>query len=167
VGLYVAYFRQQNYQRKLISSTHELVKTRDPDWAIVSQGHRIQDVGGLTLPMQATELRSAGSASLGSSPLVGDRLNVWRIYWINGRPMISDWQAKVYGAVYRLMGRGDDAAVLVFYADKAGGDKQLAAFVRDNWSSLDAWLRSTREAVRTGKVIPAAAAMPASAASKS
>lgn len=167
VGLYVAYFRQQNYQRKLISSTHELVKSSNPDWAIVGQTHRVQDVGGIALPMQTAELRSADGASLGTSPLIGDRLNVWRIYWVNGRPMISDWQAKVYGAAYRLMGRGDDAAVLVFYAEKAGGDEQLAAFVRDNWTSLDAWLRRTREMVRAGKQLPAEVAMPANAASKS
>ncbi|MCV2368730.1 exosortase A [Roseateles oligotrophus] len=165
VGLYVAYFRQQNYQRKLISSTHELVKSNDLVWALVGQEHRSQLVNGVALPMQAAELRHSGGASLGDESSVNDRLKVWRIYWINGRPMISEWQAKAYGAFYRLIGRGDDAAMLVFYADKLGGEALLTSFLQDNWTSLDAWLRSTREAARAGTVAPAAAAMPAMSSS--
>jgi exosortase A len=155
VGLYVAYFRQQNYQRKLISSNHEWVKSYDPIWTLVSSGTSSLMVRGVALPLQTAELRSTGGASLGDVSSVGNRLKAWRIYWINGRPMISDWQAKVVGAVYRLMGRGDDAAMLVFYADKMGGEAQMAAFLQDNWVGLDAWLRSTRDAAMAGKLAPA------------
>ncbi|MCV2355489.1 exosortase A [Paucibacter sp. B2R-40] len=154
VGLYVAYFRQQDYQRKLISSNHVLVNSNDVDWALVASGTGSQTVDGQTLPMQTAELRRAGGASLGDASSVNDRLKVWRIYWINGRPMISDWQAKVVGAGYRLIGQGDDAAMLVLYADKAGGDAMLRAFLQDNWGYLDAWLRKTREAARVGAVAP-------------
>lgn len=154
VGLYVAYFRQQNYQRKLISSNHEWVKSADLTWTLVGAGAGSQMVNGALLPLQTAELRSTGGASLGDVNSVGNRLKAWRIYWINGRPMSSEWQAKVVGAVYRLMGRGDDAAMLVFYADKLGGEAQLAAFLQDNWAGLDAWLRSTRDAARAGKLAP-------------
>lgn len=160
VGLYVAYFRQQNYQRKLISSDHVLVKSNDPVWAMVGQGSSSQTVDGITLPLQTAELRRAGGANLGDASSVNDRLKVWRLFWVNGRPMSSEWQAKVAGAVYRLMGRGDDAAVLVLYADKHVADTQMAAFLRDNWQALDAWLRSTREAAQAGKLGALAQAAP-------
>ncbi|WP_310383365.1 exosortase A [Roseateles sp.] len=155
VGLYVAYFRQQTYQSKLISSNHVLVSSKDADWAMVSAGSASQSVAGLELPMQTAELRRAGGANLGDENSVNDRLKVWRIYWINGRPMISDWQAKVLGAFYRLMGQGDDAAMLVFYTDRAGGEARLEAFLRDNWHSLDGWLRATRDEMRARAEVPA------------
>ncbi|MEJ6008009.1 exosortase A [Paucibacter sp. AS339] len=152
VGLYVAYFRQQTYQRKLISSSHVLVSSKDPIWSVVNTENRSQDVGGVSLPLQTAELRNAREAGLGGAPSIAGGLNVWRVYWINGRPTTSDWQAKVYGAAYRLLGRGDDAAVLVFYADKTGGEEQLATFVRDNWTALDTWLRSNRDMALKGWV---------------
>ncbi|MBT9492893.1 MAG: EpsI family protein [Paucibacter sp.] len=156
VGLYIAYFRQQTYQSKLISSNHVLVKSNDADWAMVAAASASQPVGGLVLPLQTAELRRAGAASLGDANSVNDRLKVWRVYWINGRPMTSEWQAKVVGAVYRLLGRGDDAAMLVFYTDKLGGEARLQAFLRDNWLSLDAWLRATRDEARSSGPAPAA-----------
>lgn len=167
VGLYVAYFRQQNYQRKLISSSHVLAASNDPEWAIVGQDRGSQDVNGAALPLQTAELRRAGAAGLADASASAKRLKVWKIYWVNGRPVSSDWQAKLWGAFYRLAGQGDDAAVLVFYAEKAQADALLAAFMRDNWQALDAWLHGTREAARAGKLgAPLHQVAPAAAGSR-
>ena len=143
VGLYVAYYRQQSYDSKLISSNNVLLRSDDKVWSQVNDGTKTVLAGEQRLILRTAELSgSALAAEMG-----GHRLNAWQIYWINGRPLSSDWQAKIYGAVLRLLGRGDDAAVVVIYADKAGAgasDEALAEFMRDNWSGVDAWLQAIR-----------------------
>jgi EpsI family protein len=72
---------------------------------------------------------------------------VWRIYWVNGKWTASDMLAKVYGALYRLMGRGDDGAAIIVYADKgqAGeGEATLVSFVQANASTIERLLEQTR-----------------------
>jgi exosortase A len=145
VGLYVAYYRQQSYTSKLISSNNVLVRSDDKAWSQVSGGTTTVLASGQSLPLRTAEL--SGAALAGEQG--GNRLRVWQLYWINGRPLNSDWQAKIYGAVLRLLGRGDDAAVVVVYVDKAAAgpnDQALAEFMRDNWSAVDAGLKSVRDA---------------------
>ena len=55
--------------------------------------------------------------------------------------------AKAYSALYRLAGRGDDSAVILFYASKeqaGGAQAALESFVRDNFETVDALLAKTR-----------------------
>jgi len=135
VGVYVAYYRQQNFDSKLISSNNALVTSRDA-WARIGSGQVADDQGRVLL---TTELRGV---ALGDETSSG-RLRVWQVYWVNGHITSRDWQAKLLGAVGRLMGQGDASAVIVLYAQKpvAGeNDALLAAFWRDNQASLTAWL---------------------------
>ena len=137
VGLYVGYYRNQRVDSKLISSNNMLVLSTDKVWSRIG-GDAVHDDQGRTLA--TAELRSA---ALGDES-AGRRLRVWQIYWVNGHLTSSDWQAKLYGLLGRLLGQGDAAAVLVMYAPKsvAGADDALlAAFWRDNRDKLDAWLR--------------------------
>lgn len=143
VGFYVAYYRQQSYDSKLITSNNVLVRSDDKAWSQVSGGTIAVQASGQSLQLRTAEL--SGTTLAGEAG--GKRLRVWQIYWINGRPLNSDWQAKTYGAFLRLLGRGDDAAVLVIYAEKAAAgadDEQLAEFMRDNWQAVDVWLQTTR-----------------------
>lgn len=150
VGVYVGYYRQQDFKSKLISSNNVLVRFKDKQWVRVSEapGQAALADGG-SVSLRSAELRgSAIGADAGAA-----RLRVWQFYWVNGRWLSVDWQAKVYGSLMRLLGQGDDGAVLVIYADKgeAGqGDAALATFTRDNLSSLDTWLRGVRDAGRAG-----------------
>lgn len=143
VGVYVAYYRLQDYQRKLVSSENVLVSLKDAPWAQVARGTRAVSVGDQTVPWRTAELR--GSPVPGQSN--DERLTAWQIYWINGTLTASDALAKVYGAFYRLLGRGDDSAVIVVYAPKgpAGeGDATLAAFMQANGRALQTLLEQTR-----------------------
>ena len=136
VGLYVAYYHQQNFESKLISSNNMLVVSKDKDWARVS-GDVARDDQQQTL--RTTELRGA---ALGNDVESG-RLRVWQIYWVGGRWTSSDWRAKLYAAAGRLVGQGDAAAVLVMYAPKSAagaGDAMLASFWNNNREKLGAWL---------------------------
>jgi EpsI family protein len=145
VGLYVGYYRNQDHQRKLVSSENALVRNKDPAWDQV-RGSRASVVPGDGLPaMRTGELRQL--TSLLSSG--GDRLVAWQVYWVNGRFTASDAVAKVYSALYRLLGQGDESAVVIFYTTKeqaGGGEAALKSFVGGNLGAIDAWLRQTRAA---------------------
>ncbi len=155
VGLFVGYYRGQDYKSKLVTSVNGFVNAeKGKDWALVSEGAIRTDVAGHPMAWRTGDLRGAAiqdaDAGSGRSP----RLLAWGVYWINGRPFVSDWQAKLYGAGMRLLGRGDDAAVVVIYTDKApaGADEAaLQAFVQQAWPALDTWLSGVRAQGQSGQ----------------
>ncbi len=146
VGLYLAYYRHQNYSEKLVSSNNVLVRSDDPKWARVASGRRsIELPGQKSHEFRTDELR--GSASDRSAP--ENRMLVWHIYWINGTLTASDYLAKAYSAFYRLTGHGDDGAVIVIYAPKeqAGGTVPLLeSFLTANYPSINALLLAAQKA---------------------
>ena len=146
VGLYVGYFRHQNYDRKLVSSSNALVVSNDSRWAQVASSNRATTVGDETVNIRTAELRGAALSLQDNS----GRLAVWQIYWINGALTASDHLAKAYSAFDRLMGRGDDSAVIVLYApkDQQAGDEQalLASFLSANYAAINQLLLNARHA---------------------
>ncbi len=119
VTAWVGYYRDQNYQRKLITSTNGLVDgSPEAGW---SQAAR----GGTTAA--GTALRTAVLRAADVSSVGAPRLRVWQLYWVAGRTTTSDVQAKLLLAVNRLLGRGDDAAVLLLYLPLAPGVPTEAA----------------------------------------
>lgn len=144
VGLYVGYYRHQDYSRKLVSSNNVLLVNQDPQWAWVSRGSRYVMVGDKEVALRTAELRGAVRAE----PMGEGRLAVWQLYWINGTVTANDYLAKAYGALHQLLGRGDDAAVIVVYSpkDQAGGaDAVLASFLASNYGAINALLLKTRQ----------------------
>lgn len=144
VGLYLGYYRQQDYQRKLVSSQNVLVTSKDPLWAQVSGSTREISLNGAPVKLRVAELRQSGRAGLADTV----RLTVWQIYWINGTLTSSDMLAKAYGALYRLLGRGDDSAVIILYTPQGQGDEgqaRLQAFVKDNAAAITVLLAQTGE----------------------
>lgn len=140
VGVFVGYYRQQDYQRKLVSSENVLVKSKDPHWAVVGQGTRSVDLGGRPLVVRTADLRAVG---LPERP--GDsRWTAWRFYWVDGKLTASDPLAKLYGALGRLAGKGDDGADVVLYAPREGGDARLESFLQTHAEQLRALLEQTR-----------------------
>jgi len=143
VGLYLGYYRQQDYESKVVSSENVLVRSQDKNWARVSSGAARVALVNPGQPVRTAELRAAGSLDSAG----GQRLLVWQLYWINGRLMTSDHLAKAYSAVLRLFGQGDDAAVIILYAPKeqaGGGEAVLQRFARDNGAAIIATLEATR-----------------------
>lgn len=146
VGLYMGYYRHQNHDRKLVSSSNVLVVSNDSQWIQVASGNRAATVGGEAVNVRTAELRGASLSLQDNS----DRMAVWQIYWINGRLTASDHLAKAYSAFYRLMGRGDDSAVIVLYVpkDKQAGDEQavLESFLSANYPSINELLLKAQQA---------------------
>ncbi len=143
VGLYVGYYRQQNYERKLVSSENMLVTTKDKQWARLGGGSTAVTLNGQEVGLRTAELRSVLQAGRSQE----DGLTVWQVYWIDGTLTASDWRAKLYSALHRLAGRGDDSAVIILYAPRGNageGDKALEAFLQANAASLESLLQRTR-----------------------
>ena len=152
VGLHLGYYRAQDYQSKLVSSNNLLVRNDDKDWTVGAGSNKYLLLAGQEFSWRSNWLRSKRLAGDSVDPELDGR-EVWQIYWVNGRALSSDWQAKLFGALYRLAGRGDDAAVVYVYADKSAGlaDALLADFLRDNWVAIDAGLQRTRESRQASK----------------
>lgn len=125
VGLYMAYYRNQNPGTELINSENRILWNKDPEWTMAAYTSREAGIGAQTVSVRSTEIYG------------GDRrLLVWNWYWIDGRWTSNDYVAKLYQAVSMLSGRGDDAAAVMLYAPIVGGrrgdaESALDAFARD------------------------------------
>lgn len=143
VGLFLALYPTQSRSQKLVSSENVLVASSDPQWVPMASGSRLVKLGAAQVPVRVSELRGVNLRG----PVGTGSLLVWQIYWINGTLTDSDYMAKAYGAMDRLMGRGHDSAVMVVYTDKGNagaGDAALAAFLADNYASINKLLLEYR-----------------------
>jgi EpsI family protein len=138
VGLFLAYYRNQDYSRKMVSSSNVLVNTGNPLWAQVAGGTRQIAIGQQSISVRTAELRSTDST----------RILAWRWYWVNGHLTASDYKAKAYTALSLLTGQGDDSAVIIVYAPKeqaGGGEAALEAFADAAAPEIYSVLTRTRE----------------------
>jgi exosortase A len=145
VGVYVAYYRGQRAEHKLVSSENVLVTTRDREWNQVSTGRMVLPMGQGKLSVKTAEL--FGTAMPGA--LRRPELQVWKTYWVDGKWIADDATAKLQGALAQLRGRGDDGAVIVLFADEGSHDASksaLSAFAQENIAALDELLKQVRDA---------------------
>ena len=150
VDLGISYYRQQNRDRKLVSSSNVLVTNSDERWALVQGGSHSTTLGDQSLVVQTATLRDR-SAGLTSS---GQRLRVWRFYWVGNAFTASDVRAKVQGALQLLQGQGDDAAIVVLSTvldekvpeeDRvANADQVLTAFLQTQAAPMKTALQTTQ-----------------------
>ncbi|MEP7247600.1 MAG: exosortase A [Gammaproteobacteria bacterium] len=144
VGVWVGYYRRQGSDRKLVSSSNELVEAGANRWAQVSAHPLTVNLNSQSLVVRAAELR----ASRGLDAAPARRLRVWQVYWVGGSFTASDAQAKLRVAFDRLLGRGDDGAVVLLFTEFDGSgaaDATLAAFSRAYLDTLAATLAAVRE----------------------
>jgi EpsI family protein len=144
VGLYLGYYHQQDYDRKLVSSNNVLVFSKDIKWSLVGSSTRAITLAEKSVAVRTAELRGTDVTARFDER----RLEIWQIYWINGTLTTNDYLAKVYSAFYRLTGRGDDSAVIIVYTSKnqaGGGDAVLASFLSSNYSVINELLLNTRK----------------------
>jgi EpsI family protein len=137
VGLYLGYYRNQDYSRKMVSSNNVLVRSNDLLWSRVASGSRQIAVDQQSISVRTAELRSADSS----------RMVVWQWYWVNGHLTASDVKAKAYTALSRLAGQGDDSAVIIVYAPKeqaGGGEAAIEAFVQAAAPEIELALQRTK-----------------------
>jgi len=138
-GLYIAYYRNQDYQHKLITSTNMLVRSNDSIWSVISRGS-----SRISLPDMPLQVRTAEILSKESG--IESRFVVWQWYWVNGRLTTSDITAKLLTALSRLRGNGDDSAVIMLYAPATLAPASLAAFAEAASPQIQQLLAASREA---------------------
>jgi exosortase A len=155
VSVWVGYYRHEDYDRKLVTSTNGLVAGRDSGWAQVSSASKDANLTSGSVTFRTADLRASNAPNF-SNVL---RLRVWQVYWIGGRFTASDVRAKLLLTFDRLTGRGDDGAVILLSTlvnngertvtgDEAEStaDDALADFVQTNWMKLAAVLETARDA---------------------
>ncbi len=142
VGLYVAYYRNQNYSSKLINFGDGVFDSKNKDWLKINQGKSLIDTDADGFSVRTGVWRSVGLGLQAHDT----RLHAWQFYWVNGKFVESDYQAKIYGALQRLFGMGDDSAIVVVYAvdGEVFANKSLSEFLRDNALEIKALLEKTR-----------------------
>lgn len=141
VGLYIAFYQQQTFKRKMISTGNVLVASQDVHWAQVNEGQHSISTGATVIPLKTAVLHNA-LAPLSSVP---ERLLVWRFYWIGGVVTSNDYLAKAYAVYRRLTGRDDDSAVIVIYTKDEQTDQAptiLASFLSHNYAVINSHLLS-------------------------
>ncbi|ENO93387.1 exosortase 1 [Thauera sp. 28] len=140
VGLYVGFYRNQGPGEELINFDNRVLVSKHPVWRRTGESlHSIQ-IGDRAVPLRGLTMLSND----------GRRMMVWYTNWIDGRWTVSPYVAKVYLALSRLTGEGDDSAVVMFstaYVEGHGetGEARLKAFIEDAGPALQSMLQQTAE----------------------
>jgi len=137
VGVYVGYYRDQGPGSELINSENRVLISKDPVWRMTVAGPVQVQLGDRMQGWRELEMASASA-----------RMIVRHAYWIGGRWTTSDHLAKVYLALSRLRGEGDDSAVVMLHAPYAEGGRASAiaaldGFAREMGGPLQAMLDRT------------------------
>ena len=144
VGLYLGYYRNQNRNRKLISSSNTLVRSGDPRWVQGLSGQQTVELGNQMVTLRTAEVIGGALADTSAKA----RLIVWQFYWVNGWVTANDYLAAAYGALSRLRGQGDSAATIIVYADNrdmVNAEASLESFLSANFALIDGLLRKEQQ----------------------
>ena len=142
VAVHLAYYRNQDDNKKLVSSVNMLIPMRSP-WNQLTTGQR-----PAVLPTGAVEWQTAQLLATESAAATGrQRLTVWRLYWVGGHITGSDVEAKLWQAWLQAKGEPDDAAAILLTAEASpeqAADRLLARFVGANFDRLQRILAEAR-----------------------
>ncbi|MCE2912523.1 MAG: exosortase A [Pseudomonadota bacterium] len=123
--VHVAYYRHQGYENKLANSQNQLVRSDDHAWAYVSQGEGRITAGSRQVPVRTAQLRGGTLMATSSA----ERVHVRQTFWVGGELTSNRTHALLLGLRNRLLGRGDDAASVIFML--RGGDAAATAAALD------------------------------------
>lgn len=112
VQLWLGAYRDQNSERKLVTSIHGFVQPgAQREWVVVAAARQAVALpGGEVLARAALIQREGAIGGRGEA-----RLEALQLYWVGGRWTASPVWARVWLAWDRLRGQGDDSAVVVLY----------------------------------------------------
>jgi len=134
VSTYVAYYRDQSEGLELIHAGNGIVNPDQLGWKMTLQARRMIPVGGRTIQVLQTDIRSADTY-----------LRVWRWYRVAGEVVTSPVQLKLLTLRSKLAGQGDDAAVVVLAApietDPEQASDALKSFLGAMLPQIEATLR--------------------------
>jgi exosortase A len=144
VVLFIGYYANQREGSELIFNVNTIAQSRIRSWRQVAQD-RVRG-NGLNFDAIQTRLRSSSSG-----------LAIWHWYWAGERWTALLEVVKAFQALDKLLGRGDDAAVVVLYtqsdSERRGIDKGLQEFSQDMAPVIAAALMRTRRANLSRKAV--------------
>ena len=138
VGLYVAYYRNQEKGRELITSGNLLVAPEDWKWKQVATGTDRVEWTSRSVSVDTAEI-------LGSQA----RIEVFRLYWVDGQTTDSKYLAKARLAWSKLSGRGDDSALVVMFTPVLAPGDDAPATLRAFASAMSPSIERTLAGSRT------------------
>jgi len=139
VGLYLAFYRQQEKGRELVTSGNTLVDVHDWDWRLLTKGAQSVDWLRARQSMDASEIAGPGI-----------RLQVFRLYWVSGSVTASQAIAKLLTAWSMLTRHGDDSALIIIYAPQNGTGEEARAVLRDFVSTMSPAIERALAATHEG-----------------
>ena len=138
IGLFLAYYRNQNYQRKLVSSENRPFRHDQPlhqQWQALAEGRQRLNLGGRPGEVATMRLRSPD----------GRQLKLWYWYRVDGRNTADPFLAKLHTALGRLAGHGDDGAAIVLFApDNQSDEAALTAILEAGGEAIEQTLRNAQ-----------------------
>lgn len=139
VGMAIRYYRNQTHESALISSSNQLVQSKDPVWQRTSEVVQSAAIVDTSTDVIESKLRDN----------LGQNLLVWRWYWIDGQFTTNSYKAKVLQAKEKFLMRGDDGAAIILYArfnDKPDEARiAMRRFLNEHKASLNATLSSNKK----------------------
>lgn len=133
VQLDMAFYPAQRAEAKAVSSTNVLVRSKDASW-VMHGTSLVEGAGGSARQWHWERVASGASES--------QRYLARRLYWIDGRFVGSERQAKLGALRQLLAGRGEAAAVVVLLTrDAQDAQARLSALQADLLSPMNAHLR--------------------------
>jgi exosortase A len=139
VNLYIAYYRGQNANHKLVSSDNALVPSESTTLMRIASGQRNARLGDVEVEIATAQIRGPD----------GKTFDAWSWYWIDGKLTSNDVAAKLLITWKRLLGRPDDAAAIVAYvatSDVRRSTETLQMFLREAWPAMETTLLRARGA---------------------
>ncbi len=119
-GLAVLYYRNQKPDSTLISSTNQLIGSKDKQWRRTGASLRSETIGDMQLSVRETLIDGA------SGPFV-----VWHWYWIDNQFLTNDYLGKLLQAKEKFLLNGDDGAAVMVFAPYGDRPEEARAVLRD------------------------------------
>jgi len=120
VGLYITYYRNQNQDNKLISSSNVLVSGQGSRWRNVDGSKRDVSLSDVSFTVHQNQLHVSK-----------ERLLIWRWFWLIGHETADPYVAKMIQALNRVWGNGDDGAEIIIAAGYEHDPEEAAAVLRE------------------------------------
>ena len=145
VLVHVAYYRQQRYGGKMVSSQNSLLASNDPQWQLGSATTAMHAIGGERVAWRAAEIVQSATAPRDGARR---RLDVRQIFWIDGKLSASNARAVAYGVLGKLLGRGDEGAVITVFTEGPVARETgavLDLFLRQHFAAMESQLAAYRD----------------------
>ena len=140
VGLYITYYRNQDQDNKLVSSSNVLVSDRDSRWRNMDGSKRNISLGDAPFTVHQNQLHASK-----------ERLLIWRWFWLIGYETADPYVAKMIQALNRVWGNGDDGAEIIIAAGYEHDPEEAAAVLREFMADMKPVIAGKLQAVHSAQ----------------